>query len=178
MVRLETRSKLEVRGNDMIVTATASNPTDQLAFFIQLAVTKGPSGDEALPVPWSDNYFSLLPHESHEVTAQISAADLAGAAAILEVGGWNIQSDHECRTLAASRVEVKPSELFTVIAEIANTFVDGSRVVLTVDGKPVASKWAWARASRRDTVAFALQLAEPGKREIRVGGNAASIVVR
>ena len=178
MVRLEARSKAEVRGNDTIVTATVSNPTDQLAFFIQLAVTRGPRGEEALPVLWSDNYFSLPPHESREVTARISTADLAGAAPALEVGGWNIQSDYECKALAVSKAEVKPGEPFTVTAEIANTFLDGSRVILTVDGKPAASKWAWARADKKDNVIFKLSLDEPGKHEIRVVGNAASIVVR
>jgi len=178
LVKLATSSKAEVRGADTVVTASVSNPTDRLAFFIQLAVTKGPRGEEALPVLWSDNYFSLLPHESREVTARIATADLAGTAATLEVGGWNIQSEYECTSLAASKAEVKPGEPLTVTAEIANTFLDGSRVALTVDGKPAATRWAWARADKRDAVAFKLQLDEPGKHEIRVGNKTANIVVR
>ena len=177
-VKLQTRSKVEVRGDDTIVAARVSNPTDQLAFFIQLAVTKGPRGEEALPVLWSDNYFSLPPHESRELTASISTADLAGVAATLEVGGWNIQSEYECRNLAPSKAEVTPNEPLIVTAEIANTFLDGSRVVLTVDGKAVVSRWAWARAGRKDNVVFKLQLGEPGKHEIRVADKTASIAVR
>ena len=63
-------------------------------------------------------------------------------------------------------------------AEIANSFLDGSRMMLTVDGKPVATRWAWARADKKDNVIFKLQLDEPGKHEIRVGNKTASIVVR
>jgi exo-1,4-beta-D-glucosaminidase len=177
-VKLETSSNVETRGGDTVVTARVSNPTDRLAFFIQLAVTKGPRGEEALPVLWSDNYFSLPPHESRDVTARISTADVGGTVPILEVGGWNIESEYECVNLAPSKAEVKPTEPFTMTAEIANTFLDGSRVTLTVDGKPVAARWAWARRDKRDSVTFKLQLDEPGKHEIRVGNKAASIVVR
>jgi len=177
-VKLETSSKVETRGGDTVVTARVSNPTDRLAFFIQLAVTKGPRGEEALPVLWSDNYFSLPPRESREVTARISSADLAGAVPTLEVGGWNIESEYECVNLAPPEAEVKATEPFTMTAEIANTFLDGSRVTLTVDGKPVATPWAWARADKRERVTFNLQLDEPGKHELRVGNKTASIVVR
>jgi hypothetical protein len=177
-VKLETSSEVETRGGDTMVTVRVSNSTDRLAFFIQLAITKGARGEEALPVLWSDNYFSLLPHESREVSARISTADLDGAVPTLEVGGWNIESEYECVNLAPSEAEVKPNERFTMTAEIANTFLDGSRMTLAVDGKPVAAKWAWARTAKRDNVAFELQLGEPGKHEIRIGNKTASIVVR
>jgi exo-1,4-beta-D-glucosaminidase len=178
LVRLEARAGVEVRGGDTIVAARVANPTDQLAFFVQLAVTKVPRGEEALPVFWSDNYFSLLPHESREVTARIATADLAPATPTLELGGWNILTEYECRNLTATRAAVRANQPLTLTAEIANTFLDGSRVVLTVDGKPAATRWAWARADKTDTVAFKLQLDEPGRHEIRVGSKAAIILVR
>ena len=108
----------------------------------------------------------------------ISAADLDGAIPTLEVGGWNIVSDDECMNLAPSEAEVNSNEPFTMKAEIANTFLDGSRVILMVNGKPVATRWAWARADKRDNVPFNLQLDRPGKHEIRVGNKTANIVVR
>jgi exo-1,4-beta-D-glucosaminidase len=137
--------------------ATITNPTGQIAFFIQLALTNGKRGEEVLPVVWSDNYFSLLPHESRQITATIPA----GTTPELEVGGWNIETDFDCTDLRA--------EQNTVTATIANTFLDGSRVTLFVDDKPAGTKWVWARAGKTDTVKFPVQLDHPGEHRIRLG---------
>jgi len=176
-VRLATAWQVETRGSERIVRATISNPTDQLAFFIQLAVTKGPHGEEVLPVAWDDNYFSLLPHESRQLAATVAEGDLAGATPTLEVGGWNIETDFQCRNLALSSTDVKAGETVTVTATIANTFLDGSRVTLLLDGKPIASKWAWGRAGRTDSVSFKLALDKPGKHDVQVGNKTARITV-
>lgn len=68
----------------------------------------------------------------------------------MEAGGWNIQTDYDCRNLTISSAEVKADEPVTVSATIANTFLDGSRVTLLVDGQPANSKWAWARGGKSD----------------------------
>ena len=47
--------------------------------------------DEVLPVLWQDNYFSLLPGESRQVTATYHASDLR-TTPIVEVEGWNIKT--------------------------------------------------------------------------------------
>lgn len=167
-VKLNTSYNVEACGGDRIVRARLNNPTDQLAFFIQLAVTKGPRGEEVLPVFWSDNYFSLLPHESREVTATFAATDLAGAEPVLEVGGWNIQTDYDCRNLTISSAEAKADEPVMVSATIANTFLDGSRVTLLVDDHPVDSKWAWARDGNSDEVSFEVRLSQPGMHRLAV----------
>ncbi len=45
------------RGRDTVLRTFINNPTENLAFFIQLAVTKGARGEETLPVLWSNNYL-------------------------------------------------------------------------------------------------------------------------
>ena len=47
--------------------------------------------NEVLPVLWQDNYFSLLPGESRQVTATYHASDLR-TTPIVEVEGWNIKT--------------------------------------------------------------------------------------
>ena len=178
LVRLRTDWKVESRGSEKIVRATVTNPTEQLAFFIQLAVTKGPRGDEILPVLWSDNYFSLLPHESRQITATIATTDLAGAKPVLEVGGWNIETDFDCTNLALSTTEAKVGEPATITATVANTFLDGSRVTLYVDGKPAGTKWAWARGSKMDTVKFQIQFDQLGDHQIKLGRQSAVVRTR
>ena len=177
-VRLKTDCRTETRGGDTVVRATISNPTEQLAFFIQLAVTKGVRGEEALPVLWSDNYFSLLPHESREITATIAAKDLAGAKPVLEVGGWNISTDFNCAALTASAKEIKVGEPFTVTASIADTFLDGSRVCLNVDGKPTGFGRAWARGGQREELAFSLTFEQPGKYALAVGNKELKLTIQ
>jgi len=145
---------------------------------VQLALTQARGGAEILPVWWDDNYFSLLPGESREVTATFAAKDAGRATPTLEVGGWNVESDFDCAALAVLPKEIKAGEPFTVSANISNTFLDGSRVALRLDGQPVASKWAWARAGRKESLAFPLQFDQPGRHEMAVGGQKISVTVQ
>jgi exo-1,4-beta-D-glucosaminidase len=92
IVRLDTSHRVERRGDETAVHVRLRNTTTNLAFFIHLAVKRGPGGEEILPVLWDDNYFSLLPGESREVSSRFAAADAAGAEPAVQVDGWNIAS--------------------------------------------------------------------------------------
>jgi len=59
-----------------------------LAFFIHLQIKQEPSGRNVLPVIWQDNYFSLLPGESREVTGTFKIKDSPGTATVA-VESWN-----------------------------------------------------------------------------------------
>jgi len=69
------------------VSTTLTNPSSTLAFLIRLRVTH--SGNEVLPVFWSDNYISLLPGESRTETATFNAGTLPSGS-IVQVDGFNI----------------------------------------------------------------------------------------
>jgi len=71
-------------------SVTLTNPSDQLAFFVHLALTQGEGGPEAAPVFWEDNYFSLLPGQRKTVSAEYYVEDLGGAAPAIKVDGWNV----------------------------------------------------------------------------------------
>jgi hypothetical protein len=68
---------------------TMTNTGSAVAFFIRLQVVGG-NGDEALPVFWDDNYVSLLPGETRELTARYRASDLHGSPKLV-VSGWNLE---------------------------------------------------------------------------------------
>jgi exo-1,4-beta-D-glucosaminidase len=91
-VRLNVSHRTEHSGPETMVHAMLENPTDKLAFFVHLTVTRGPGGEEVLPVFWEDNYFSLLPGESRQVSAAFATDDLGEAVPVLHVGGWNIEN--------------------------------------------------------------------------------------
>jgi len=90
-VTLETKSTHETHGDEEWVSATLKNPSPNLAFLLQLAVTKGPGGREAGPCYWEENYFSLLPGESRTVKAIVPKAELEGQEPALRVLGWNVR---------------------------------------------------------------------------------------
>jgi len=177
-VQLEGTCRVEAHGDEKVARITVNNPSDRLALFVQLALTRGTRGPEIVPVIWDDNYFSLLPGESRQITARFSAQDAGRGKAALELGGWNIASEVQCSALTVSPSEAKAGEPVTVTAQIANTFLDGSRVTLLHDGEPAASKWAWARAGQRDRVTFQLRFDEIRRHRIQVGNKTAVITVR
>jgi len=81
--------KVTPKSGDGTTTVSVSNPTKSLAFAVRLKVKSDASGEEILPVFWEDNYFSLSPGESREITA--TYAPLAKGKAIVEVEGWNVK---------------------------------------------------------------------------------------
>ena len=176
-VKLDVSHQIEHRGPQRVARVRLRNPSGRLAFFIQLALTRGRQGDEVLPVFWSDNYFSLLPGESKEVDAAFAAEDLHGATPVVEVGGWNIETAHRCTKLAVSKAVVKSGEPFTVTASVSDTFLDGSRVALLVDGQRSDSRWAWARGSKTDTITFNLSLPQPGEHRLNVANRTVEVNV-
>jgi exo-1,4-beta-D-glucosaminidase len=91
-VRLDISYEIEKKGEENVIYVTLKNPTDNLAFFIHLAVTKDQNGEEVLPVFWDDNYFCLIPTEHKQVSAVFAEEDLDGATPAVKVEGWNIES--------------------------------------------------------------------------------------
>jgi len=176
LVKLNVSYQVESQGAESIVHVKVENPTAKLAFFIHLAVVKGPNGEEILPVFWDDNYFSLLPGESKRVSARFAAMDLGKTTPFVKVGGWNIESDFECTKIEVPTTQLKADQMFTVTATIATTFIDGSIVTLFVDDKAVDSKLVWVQAGKSQKVDFTLRC-KPGRHELRVGDKTTSIYV-
>jgi exo-1,4-beta-D-glucosaminidase len=72
------------------VRVALENPSRALAFFVHLAVRKGPGGEEVLPVLWEDNYVTLLPGERRELAATWAPKDLGAATPVVTIDGWNV----------------------------------------------------------------------------------------
>ena len=173
--KLDATYKVETHGVDQVARVKLSNPTHQIAVFVQLALTQGRGGAEILPVIWEDNYFTLVPGETREVAARF--ANHAGGQPVLEVGGWNIQTGYRCTALALSKNSVKVGEQLNITASISETFLDGSRVSLLVDGEPGATKWAWARENRADKLLFNLSFSKPGLHRLAVAERQTQVTV-
>jgi exo-1,4-beta-D-glucosaminidase len=65
------------------------NPGDHLALQSVVEVRDKGARGETLPLLWDDNYVSLLPGESREITAPLSSPDLLSHNKEIRISGWN-----------------------------------------------------------------------------------------
>jgi exo-1,4-beta-D-glucosaminidase len=83
--------KTDENNNYEAVQVVLENPSDKIAFFIEMQVAGGQSGKTVLPVFWQDNYISLLPGETKTIEATFSPEDLHGEKPVLKWSGWNVK---------------------------------------------------------------------------------------
>ena len=87
-VVLEASTDLSPGDSGAEVTVLLSNPSDALAFFVELRIVDA-GGRSILPVLWNDNYVSILPGESRELVARLpTTSDVSGGKLVLQ--GWNV----------------------------------------------------------------------------------------
>jgi len=79
----------KINGKTEQTIVTVSNAGDGVAFFVRLRVVKKGTDDDVLPNFWEDNYFSLLPKESREITVTYDVAALDGSQPDVKVELWN-----------------------------------------------------------------------------------------
>jgi exo-1,4-beta-D-glucosaminidase len=73
-----------------------TNTGEGVAFFLHARAVKRGTDEEIAPVHWSDNFVSLLPGESRELTYELPA--FSGGPVSVKLDGWNLAA----RTLAVS----------------------------------------------------------------------------
>jgi exo-1,4-beta-D-glucosaminidase len=90
-INLETKASFpDEVGVTGSIHVTVKNPSSSVAFMVHLRVTKGPNGDDLVPIFWDHNYFSLLPGRENTVSVSFARADLRGAEPALTIDGYNI----------------------------------------------------------------------------------------
>ena len=98
-INLEATAQTRDDGEERSTTVTLRNPTSTLAFDVHLKVNRVTShrvsrdeqeDSEILPVLWQDNYFSLLPGETRQITASYRIKKESRATPSVELEGWNV----------------------------------------------------------------------------------------
>jgi exo-1,4-beta-D-glucosaminidase len=79
---------IEAADGRNVATVTLENHSDRIAFFIELLLVAGETGEPVVPVFWQDNFVSLLAHETRVLTATFPAG---GQAPNLTLRGWNVR---------------------------------------------------------------------------------------
>jgi exo-1,4-beta-D-glucosaminidase len=87
-VELEVEAGVEQSAPDLEVSVRLANPTDAVAFFIELRLVDA-RDQSYLPVLWDDNYLTLLPGEERLVRALLPGAGPLDGAAVV-ASGWNV----------------------------------------------------------------------------------------
>ena len=89
--KLDISATAEQAREGPLVRVRLHNPSDHLAFQIQLGIRRKNEDAEILPVLWQDNYIQLMPGESREIAAQFLSADALHGDTELTVASWNIE---------------------------------------------------------------------------------------
>ena len=81
------------KGTDGTWTATVAleNKSNTPALLIRVNVLGASSGEQILPMFYSDNYFSLLPGEQKTVNIHWTDADTRGEQPKIVVSGFNVK---------------------------------------------------------------------------------------
>jgi exo-1,4-beta-D-glucosaminidase len=77
-------------GDSTVHEVTITNTGKRVAFQVHLRALKGKTGDDILPVIFSDNYLELAPGESRTIKCSYADRDADGVAAYFMVEGWNM----------------------------------------------------------------------------------------
>jgi exo-1,4-beta-D-glucosaminidase len=89
-VKLEVDAESSELNNEVITKIRLTNPSNSLAFFIRVEVTKGRDGEEVVPVFYNDNYVSFFPGETKIINGKYEIKNLEGTVPYIRVEGYNV----------------------------------------------------------------------------------------
>ncbi|MDR0865502.1 MAG: discoidin domain-containing protein [Candidatus Symbiothrix sp.] len=118
-ITLEGALKKSVQDSTQNIQVRISNPTDDIALMIRIKVLKNVSDERVLPVFYSDNYFSLLPHESKIVTLEFDSKQVGDEQAKVMVEGWNINAMEITDELTGIE-NIQPNDISSVVGIYPN----------------------------------------------------------
>jgi mannosylglycoprotein endo-beta-mannosidase len=79
-----------IEADETVLTVTLHNPEKFVALMTHLQLHRQSDGQRVLPVFYSQNYISLAPGESRNITIHAKTSDLHASAPVLLVDGYNI----------------------------------------------------------------------------------------
>ncbi len=92
-VNITAEKEIIKQDDEWEVKVTLNNPSEKLAFFIELNAVNKSTGSSILPVFWSDNYVSLAPGESKILNLKFDGTDLNGDELEIKIQGINLKGE-------------------------------------------------------------------------------------
>lgn len=90
-VKIDAQHTIKKENDQYEVTVKLHNPSDSVAFLIELSILGDSSGKSIVPVLWDDNYISLVPKESRTLKVTFPASALNGEKPVFNYKGWNVK---------------------------------------------------------------------------------------
>lgn len=90
-VKISTSFDIKETAENFEFTVALKNPSNALAFFIEMSAVNKKTGMTILPVFWSDNYVSLLPEEEKVFTAKVRKQGLTKNDIEFKLLGINVE---------------------------------------------------------------------------------------
>jgi exo-1,4-beta-D-glucosaminidase len=90
-VKIEAENTIKKENEEYEVTVKLHNPSDKIAFLIELNIMGDTSGKSIVPILWDDNYISLVPNESRTIKVTFPASALNGEKPVFKCKGWNVE---------------------------------------------------------------------------------------
>lgn len=78
-------------GDTIWVESVLKNPSNNIAFFIELSLKDKTSNETILPVFWDDNYISLIPGETRQLKGYVLEKDVNKKQLKFDYQGWNLK---------------------------------------------------------------------------------------
>ena len=69
---------------------TLTNPSKNIAFFVRAELHKDKESGEILPIIYEDNYVTVYPGETRQITARIAKEKIGGQQPLLVTEGYNL----------------------------------------------------------------------------------------
>ena len=90
-VKIEVENTIKKENGEYEVTVKLRNPSNSIAFLIELSILGDVSMKSIVPVLWEDNYISLVPNESRTVKVTFPSSALKGEKPVFKYKGWNVE---------------------------------------------------------------------------------------
>ncbi|MDX2445287.1 MAG: hypothetical protein QNK30_15940 [Bacteroidales bacterium] len=90
MVKVNMDYFMEIGEEENTAVVFLDNPSETIAFGIQLSLVESLDGEEILPAYWDDNYFSLLPGESRTIKVRFNPEDMKSRDVNIILEGSNL----------------------------------------------------------------------------------------
>ncbi|AWV98511.1 glycosyl hydrolase 2 galactose-binding domain-containing protein [Arcticibacterium luteifluviistationis] len=89
---IEASKETSIIGDEYEVTLKLTNPSDDIAFFIEAELINADSQRAVTPVFWSDNYISILPNETKTITVKCYKKDTGDKEPKVKIKGYNLEN--------------------------------------------------------------------------------------
>ena len=88
IANVSAEHRFQEAGKGKIITATLTNVSNRIAFFLELKVLNKKTAETILPVFWQDNDVTLLPKEIRTIEGAVTPTDQE---TVLTIDGWNLK---------------------------------------------------------------------------------------